>query len=89
MGLDSVELVLATEAEFGITIDDRDAASLTTPGALADYVAAHLGKPALQQAPPSRDEILRRVVALTALQLRIPIEQIHPASRFVEDLGMD
>lgn len=42
MGLDSVELVLATEKEFGITIDDRDAASLTTPGKLADYVFSRL-----------------------------------------------
>ena len=43
MGLDSVELVLAVEEEFGIAIDDADAANLTTPRLLADYVFARLG----------------------------------------------
>lgn len=43
MGLDSVELVLAAEEEFGITIDDADAISLTTPRILADYVVSRLG----------------------------------------------
>ena len=45
MGLDSVELVLATEEEFGITIDDDDAGSLTTPQEVADYVISRLGTP--------------------------------------------
>lgn len=43
MGLDSVELVLAVEEEFAITIEDEDAASLTTPRLLANYVASKLG----------------------------------------------
>ncbi|HEX8987039.1 MAG TPA: hypothetical protein VF816_03695 [Rhodocyclaceae bacterium] len=43
MGLDSVELVLAVEEEFGIGIPDEDAANLTTPRILADYVVSRLG----------------------------------------------
>lgn len=43
MGLDSIELVLATEAEFGIAIDDNDAANLSTPRLLTDYVFTRLG----------------------------------------------
>ncbi|MCL2346090.1 MAG: hypothetical protein FWC58_09605 [Desulfobulbus sp.] len=43
MGLDGVELVLAVEEEFGIPIDDADAATLVTPGMLSDYVIARLG----------------------------------------------
>ncbi len=89
MGLDSVELVLATEEEFGISIDDADAARLTTPGELADYVALRLGTPAGQQYPWSRDYLLRRIITLTSRQLGIPIAKIHPDSRFVQDLGMD
>lgn len=46
MGLDGVAIVLAVEAEFGIVIDDADAANLTTPRRLADYVFERLrGRP--------------------------------------------
>ena len=45
MGLDSVELVLATEEEFGIAIGDDDAINLTTPQKVADYVVSRLGTP--------------------------------------------
>lgn len=43
MGLDGVELVLSVEEEFGINIDDADAANLVTPRILADYVISRLG----------------------------------------------
>ena len=42
MGLDGVAIVLAVEEEFGIAIDDADAANLTTPRRLADYVFERL-----------------------------------------------
>ena len=38
MGLDSVELVMAIEDEFGICIRDEDAEKMLTPGHIADYV---------------------------------------------------
>lgn len=38
MGLDTVELVMAFEEEFGIHIDDDDAANCATPDDVADYV---------------------------------------------------
>jgi hypothetical protein len=44
MGLDGVEILLAVEEEFDISIDDSDAANLITPRMLADYVFARLGK---------------------------------------------
>jgi len=43
MGLDSVELVLSVEEEFGINIDDADTVNLVTPGILSDYVIGRLG----------------------------------------------
>lgn len=43
MGLEGVELVLAVEEEFGISIDDADAAGLVTPVVLADYIMSRLG----------------------------------------------
>lgn len=41
--LDLVELVMAFENEFGITIPDEDSASLTTVQSAIDYVTAKLG----------------------------------------------
>lgn len=38
MGLDSVELVIATEETFGISIPDKDATEMTTPAHLIAYV---------------------------------------------------
>ena len=51
MGLDSIELILATEAEFGIEIADADAANLLTPRQLAAHVSQLLGQQA-ENAPP-------------------------------------
>ncbi|NSL56090.1 phosphopantetheine-binding protein [Uliginosibacterium aquaticum] len=44
MGLDTVELVLSVEEEFGIAIPDADACELDTPRKLADYVLLRLGE---------------------------------------------
>lgn len=44
MGLDTVELVLSVEEEFGIAIPDAVACELDTPQKLADYVLLRLGE---------------------------------------------
>jgi hypothetical protein len=46
MGMDGVEIVMAVEERFGITIDDRDAEKILTPRMLIDLIVAqtaHLG----------------------------------------------
>ena len=40
--LDTVELVMALEDEFGMDIPDEDAEKLTTVGKALDYVLLHL-----------------------------------------------
>jgi hypothetical protein len=42
MGLDLIELTIATEAAFGIAIPDAVACELTTPRQVIDYLAARL-----------------------------------------------
>ena len=91
MGLDGVELILATEKEFGIRIADGDAVDLLTPRQLAAHVCQllptrHGSAPAAAWTP---DEVLHRVMQLTALQLGLELARIQPDSRFVEDLGLD
>ena len=40
--LDTVELVMALEEEFGIEIPDEEAEKITKVGEAADYIAAHV-----------------------------------------------
>lgn len=44
--LDLVELVMATEDEFGLEISDDDASKLTTVQNIIDYVTANAKSPA-------------------------------------------
>ena len=87
MGLDVVELVLATEKEFELDIPDADAEKITTPRMLTDYVISRLGNVADAKGW-TQDYVLQRVIQLTAVQLGIPIEKIHPDDHFVKDLDM-
>ena len=42
MGLDTVELVIAFEEEFGVAIDNEDAEKMETPGDVTDYVVSRV-----------------------------------------------
>ena len=89
MGLDSLEILLSVEKEFGVVIDDAEAAHLTTPRRLADYIARCRGGVGADKAPLQDDDIVRRVIRITAAQTGIPEESIHADHRFVQDLGLD
>lgn len=44
MGLDSVEILMEIEKEFGIAIPDRDAEQLVTVGGVCEYLARRIGE---------------------------------------------
>lgn len=81
MGLDTVELVLTYEDEFGILIPDADAERMRTVGDVSSFIASKVD-PALW--PKERVEV--RVREITANQLGLKLDQVQLSHRFVEDL---
>ena len=76
MGLDTVELVMAIEDEFGICISDGDAEKMTTPGHVADYVMT-LIRSGDNQACPSQIGFYR-IRSLLMNDFSIPRKVICP-----------
>lgn len=86
MGLDSVELVMATEEHFGIEIPDRIAETFFTVGSLHDFVVLELeriGK------PRDAEVVFVELRELICDQLGIGPERVVPEARFFQDLKMD
>ena len=49
MGLDGVEIIMATEETFGVEIPDKIAQQILTPAALVDFVAANVPMKATEE----------------------------------------
>ena len=84
MGLDSVELILDVEREFGIEIGDAEAAELTTVGDLLACITRNLVPGA--EAPP---DVCPRLVRLLASSSGVKPERIDRNTGIVRDLGID
>ena len=80
MGLDSVELIIAWEEAFGITITDEEAARMLTPRDVIELIAA-------RRADLVRDEIAARVREITLEQ--IGNVDYGEDKRFIDDMGID
>jgi acyl carrier protein len=80
VGLDSVELVLAVEEEFGITIDDADAISLNTPRVVADYVASRLGTLSIDNGRCLSQAAFYRIRSVLVRQFGAMRQDVRPAS---------
>ncbi|MCX6982040.1 MAG: hypothetical protein NTV08_14970 [Verrucomicrobia bacterium] len=91
MGLDGVELVMAFEEAFGISIPNADAQKMLTPQAVIDFVASHRGK---NSSIHSTDKFPRADIAGTVKHLVIEHlglnESDYAADKeFVRDFGVD
>ena len=86
MGLESVEIVMAVEEEFGIRIPDERAAELATVGDMLDFVLI-----ALRQRGDEPDEtaIWEHLRAVIVDQIGVPLEDVTRNARFIEDLNVD
>ena len=81
MGLDSVELLIRVEQEFGIDIPDRDAERLTTPRTVADYICTRI-ELAPTVACLTRSAFYRIRAAMVADG--VAPQAIHPTTRFAD-----
>lgn len=95
MGLDAIELVIAWEEAFGISITRDDMVLMGTPGKVADAIYAKLcaegNEP--QVAPNSGkpwtcEEIRSVVRSIISKCLQIAESEIFDDSNFYDDLGM-
>ncbi len=87
MGLDTVELVLAFEDEFGIAIRDEDAEKMTTPGDVANYVVSHV--PLDSNGPCPSQIRFHRLRSILVNVLGIPRAHLRPESSLCEIIKPD
>lgn len=83
MGLDGVELLLATEEEFQIAISDEEAVKCETPGMLTDLVYSKLRKSIHETCPSMHGFYVVRKKMMEYFSL--PREKIRPDSK-LDDL---
>jgi acyl carrier protein len=86
MGLDSVELLLAIEEEFGIDIENDLAEKIETVGELLDCVMKKLQSSSVQ---PDEEMVFQRLKLVFYQQQRLKPEKIIRSARIAKDLGID
>jgi hypothetical protein len=85
MGLDTVEFIMRVEEAFDLSIPNEDAAAITTPRELVDYL---MGRPELDS-KLSRGAVAESVWQILEGELGIKRAKFREDSRFVQDMGMD
>lgn len=86
MGLEVVELVIATEEHFAIRSDDEETAKLVNCGLFCDYV---VGKLRARGDLRTEDEVWSQLKAIIVEQLGVKPEEVTREAKFVEYLGAD
>ena len=89
MGLDSVELVMAFEEEFGIEFSDEEAEQIVTVGDARDAILRKLTDRAQNPDTVDAGEVWRRVHRIVVEQLGVKPERVTPGAAFIDDLGVD
>lgn len=88
MGLDTIEILLWAEQEFGIEIPDSEAAEILTVGQFASCIHGKLldtqGTRAIAEA-----EIFSRIKTFLLTAFKIAPDRISTDSQFIKDLRLD
>ncbi len=86
MGLDTVELVMAIEEEFGFEIPNEQAARMFTIGHMHAYLVAELGK---SGRPVNEGDVFARMRDVICRQTGVKAHEVVPNASFVDDLRLD
>jgi acyl carrier protein len=87
MGLDAVEIKMAVEEAFGITISEADAAKMITPAMMIAYVQNAVDSCLDRTRKWTHDEVRQRIRKIISEHLCI--EDFNDTDEFVRDLGLD
>lgn len=87
MGLDTVELLLSVEENFGIDVPDEAAGQIFTVGQLRDFIVEQQSGRGVPDV--NGDVVLEQLRILIARHLALNPEEVVPQARFVEDLRAD
>jgi len=84
MGLDTVELIMAVEEEFGLEISDDEGAKMERVGDMLHFVLYKLR----ERGEVIEDEVIwSRLKTLIVEQLGVKPEHVVPTARFIPDLS--
>lgn len=86
MGLDTVELAMAVEEEFGLEIPDATAEKMLTVGDMHAFLVSELRRFGRDS---DEHEVFERMRSITVRQLGVRPEEVIPGARFVKDLHAD
>ena len=86
MGLDTVELVMAFEEEFGVEIPNEAAEKMVSVRDVRDFMVAEIRRRGGVADP---DDVLERIRAITMKISNVDRSKIQLDTKFVDDLGLD
>lgn len=86
MGLNTVELVMGIEEEFGIKITDGEAGICQL---VADLHQLILRKLTERGETPDSAAVYLKMQEIIVEQLGVRPDEVYPAASFIEDLGAD
>ena len=89
MGLESVELVMAFEEEFGVEIPDDEAEQIVTVADARDFIVGKLRERAENPEAVDPEEVWLRLKAIVVDLIAVRPEKVIPEAAFMDDLGVD
>ena len=87
MGLDTVEIVLWAEEEFGVPMPDEEVGNIYTVGEFAMYIAEKVNS--VKGSSISYQDTLPKVIDILVKDYGIERGKINTSSRFIQDLGFE